>query len=59
MTTSEKKYPEVHRKLTKQSDAEKLFKRYMKMMGTSSLHFSGEIDTKLKELYLDGKKYGF
>jgi len=59
MTTLEKEYPEVHSKLTKQADAEKLFKRYMKLMGTSSLHFSGEIDTKLKELYLDGKKYGF
>ena len=59
MTTLEKEYPEVHSKLTKQADAERLFNRYMDLMGTSSLHFSGEIDTKLKELYLDGKKYGF
>jgi len=59
MTTLEKQYPDVHSKLTKQADAEKLFQRYMKLMGTSSLHFSGEIDTKLKELYQDGKKYGF
>ena len=53
MTTLEKQYPEVHSKLTKQADAEKLFKSFMKMMGTSKLHFSGEIDTKLKELYQD------
>ena len=39
MTTLEKEYPEVHSKLTKQADAEKLFQRYMKLMGTSSLHF--------------------
>lgn len=59
MTTLEKQYPEVHSKLTRQADAEKLFESFMKMMGTSKLHFSGEIDTKLKELYQDGKKYGF
>jgi|TARA_R110000851_G_scaffold269068_1_gene421730 hypothetical protein len=59
MTTLEKQYPEVHSKLTRQADAEKLFKSFMKMMGTSKLHFSGEIDTKLKELYQDGKRYGF
>lgn len=59
MTTLEKQYPEVHSKLTRQADAEKLFESFMKMMGTSKLHFSGEIDTKLKELYQDGKRYGF
>lgn len=59
MIELEKQYPEVHSKLARQADAEKLFERYMNIMGTSSLHFSGLRDAKLKELYQDGKKYGF
>jgi len=59
MTELQQAFPEVHSKLMRQADAEKLFESFMKMMGTSKLHFSGEIDTKLKELYQDGKKYGF
>tara|TARA_R110000803_G_scaffold208460_1_gene277148 strand:+ start:1115 stop:1291 length:177 start_codon:yes stop_codon:yes gene_type:complete len=54
-----KSTPEVNSKLTRQADAEKLFDSFMKMMGTAELHFTGKIDIKLKELYQDGKKYGF
>jgi hypothetical protein len=60
MTTLEKQFPDVHSKLTRQADAEKLFESFMKLMNSPpDDYYDGTLDIKLKELYQDGKKYGF
>ena len=57
MTTLEKEYPEVHRKLTRQADAEKLFESFMEVM--SQPCSTAILDIQLKKLYEDGMEYGF
>ncbi len=57
MTTLEKEYPEVHRKLTRQADAEKLFESFMEVM--SQPCSTATLDIQLKKLYEDGMEYGF
>lgn len=60
MTTLEKEYPEVHSKLTKQADAEKLFMQFMQVMRSpEDDYYDGTLDIKLKKLYEDGVGYGF
>ncbi len=60
MTTLEKEYPEVHSKLTKQADAEKLFMQFMQVMRSpEGDYYDGTLDIKLKKLYEDGVGYGF
>jgi hypothetical protein len=57
MTTLEKEYPEVHRKLARQADAEKLFESFMEVM--SQPCSTATLDIQLKKLYEDGMEYGF
>ena len=60
MTTLEKQFPDVHSKLTKQADAEKLFMQFMRVMRSpEDDYYDGALDIKLKKLYEDGVGYGF
>jgi len=60
MTTLEKEFPDVHSKLTKQADAEKLFMQFMQAMRLpEGDYYDGTVDAKLKKIYIDGVKYGF
>ena len=60
MTTLEKQFPDVHSKLTKQADAEKLFMQFMQVMRSpEDDYYDGTLDIKLKKLYEDGVGYGF
>jgi hypothetical protein len=60
MTTLEKQFPDVHSRLTKQADAEKLFESFMEVMRSPEAdYYDGTLDIKLKKLYEDGVEYGF
>ena len=60
MTELQQAFPEVHSKLMRQADAEKLFKSFMKIMNSPpGDYYDGTLDIKLKALYEDGQKYGF
>jgi len=60
MTELQQDFPEVHGKLTRQADAEKLFESFMKLMNSPpDDYYDGTLDIKLKALYEDGQKYGF
>jgi hypothetical protein len=60
MTELQQAFPEVHSKLMRQADAEKLFESFMKIMSSPpDTYYDGTLDNKLKTLYEDGQKYGF
>lgn len=57
MTELQQAFPEVHSKLTRQADAEKLFESFMEVM--SQPCSTATLDIQLKKLYEDGMEYGF
>ena len=60
MTELQQAFPEVHSKLMRQADAEKLFTSFMKIMNSPpDDYYDGTLDIKLKTLHEDGQKFGF